>query len=261
MTDVASEFSGGGDPRRVMELLWGTAAGSRPRRGPKPRLDVAEIAGAAVRLADEEGLSALSMRRLAEQLGVTAMSLYTYIPGKAELVDVMVDTVLGEAVGSELEGGGWRARLEAVARRNHALYLRHPWMLQVATARPPMGPNLIAKYDQDLRAVEGTGLDDVEMDLAITLVADYVHGAARAAVEASQVRRRTNLTDEQWWSAYAPLIERVFDARRYPTAARVGATTGAEFNAASDPARAFEFGLQRVLDGIAVLVDSRRPGR
>lgn len=249
---MTTEYTGGGDPKRVMELLWGT--GERRKRGPQPRLTIEEIAATAVRMADAKGLPALTMRRLAEELGVTAMSLYTYLPGKAELIDVMFDAVLGEALG-EPEGAGWRDRLEAVARRNRVLYLHHPWMLQVATTRPPIGPNLVAKYDQELRAVEGTGLSDVEMDLVVTLIADYVHGAARAAVEASAVRHQSGLTDEQWWSTYAPLLEQVFDAERYPTAARIGQAAGAEYAAPADPDRAFEFGLARLLDGVAALID------
>lgn len=253
---MTTEYSGGGDPKRSMELLWGTAD-ERPRRGPKPRLTVAQVAGAAIELADREGLAALSMRRVADQLGVTAMSLYTYVPGKAELVDVMLDTVLGETPMPEDVEGGWRARLERVARDNRALYLRHPWLLQVATARPTLGPNLIAKYDYELRAVDGIGLTEIEMDLLVSLVGDYVHGAARAAVVATQVVQTSGQTDDEWWQEWAPLLEKVFDAERYPTAARVGSVVGEEYNAPSDPDRAFEFGLQRVLDGIEAFIRAR----
>src|SRR6266545_6160223 len=98
------------------------------------------------------------MRRVAEHLGVSAMSLYTYVPGKAELIDLMLDTVYGEAVGAGDEAEGWRARLASIARQSWALYLRHPWLLQVATARPPLGPNTADKYEHDLRAVAGIGL-------------------------------------------------------------------------------------------------------
>jgi AcrR family transcriptional regulator len=252
---MATEYSGGGDPKRVMDLLWGT--GARPTRGPKPRLTVGAIIRAAVAIADAEGLGALSMRRLAEELGVVAMSLYTYVPSKAELVDVMFDAVLGEVVGPDQVGGGWRPKLEHVARENRALYLRHPWLLQLATVRPVPGPNLVAKYDNELRAVEGVGLSDIEMDLVVALVADYVNGAVRGAVAAATVGRRTGLSDEQWWAAYAPVLEKVFDAERYPVAARVGTAAGEEYGAASDPERAFEFGLARILDGIAALITTR----
>jgi hypothetical protein len=116
---------------------------------------------------------------------------------------------------------------------------------------------LIAKYDYELRALSGTGLTDVELDLVVQLIGDYVHGAARSAVSATQVARATGQTDEQWWAEWAPLLEKVFDPDRYPTAARVGSAAGAEYGAATDPDRAFDFGLARLLDGVATLVHTR----
>jgi AcrR family transcriptional regulator len=249
---VTTEPTSGGDPKRSIELLWGIQ--QRPRRGPKPRLTVDQITEAAIALADTEGLAALSMRRVAERLGVTAMSLYTYMPGKSELLDLMFDRVVGETPRPDDVPGGWRARLELVARQSWASYLRHPWLLQVNTSRPPLGPNLIARYDYELRAVEGIGLTDVQMDLVITLVADYVYGAVRGAITAAQVRDGSGRTDDEWWAEVAPLLEKVYDPERYPVATRVGAAAGAEYNAPSDPVRAFDFGLTRLLDGIAAML-------
>lgn len=261
---MAAEYSGGGDPARTMALLWGT--GKKPSRGPKPGLSVEKILRVAIGVADGEGLGALSMRRLAKELGVSTMSLYTYVPAKAELVDVMLDAVMGETrrpdSAAESLGCGWRERLEAVARENRALYRRHPWVLQVAaTTRPPLGPNVIAKYDRELRAIDGIGLTDVEMDSVLTLVLEYVEGATWRAAEASQSENRTGVSDEEWWAANAPLLEKVFDAGRYPTAARVGAAAGEALQAAYDPDYAFEFGLGRVLDGVAAFVRQRSYGQ
>jgi hypothetical protein len=90
------------------------------------------------------------------------------------------------------------------------------------------------------------------------MVGDYVHGAARTAVAATLVAQRTGLTDEQWWSRAAPALEKVLDPDRHPTATRVGAAAGAEYNAPSDPARAFGFGLGRLLDGVEAMVGTRR---
>jgi AcrR family transcriptional regulator len=252
---VTTEYTGGSDPKRIMELLWGTP--ERARRGPKPRLSADQIVEAATAIADAEGLTALSMRRVAERLGVTAMSLYTYVPGKAELLDLMLDRVCVETDKPDEVEGGWRGRLELVAREAWALYLRHPWLLHVATNRPVPGPNLIAQYDYQLAAVEGTGLTDVEMDLVVTLVADYVHGAVRGALAAAALPRDTGKTDDEWWAEIAPQLDKVYDADRFPLATRVGAAAGEEYGAAIDPARAFEFGLARVLDGVAALIERR----
>ena len=251
---MTTEYSGTGDPARSLALLWRTR--DRPnRRGGD--LSVERIVRAAIELADTEGLAALSMRRVAERLGVGTMSLYTHVPGKGELLDVMLDTVYGEIARPRDIPGGWRERLAQIARENWALYLRHPWLLQVATTRPPLGPNLTAKYEYELSAVDGIGLTDLEMDSVVSLVTGYVHGAVRGAVEAAQATQRTGLTEQQWWHAHAPYLEKVLDPRRFPLAARVGTAAGQEYQAATDPARAFEFGLARILDGVEVLVGGR----
>ncbi|MEV6815070.1 TetR/AcrR family transcriptional regulator [Micromonospora sp. NPDC051296] len=254
---MSTEYSGTGDPARSLALLWRTR--ERASRKGRPDLSVDRIVRAAVDLADTEGLAALSMRRVAQTLGVGTMSLYTHVPGKGELLDVMVDTVHGELAPPEQVPSGWRARLEHVARTRWQLYLRHPWLLQVATTRPALGPHVIASYEHELRAVDGIGLTDLEMDAVVTLVTGYVHGAVRTAVEAAQAAGRTGLTEQQWWQAHAPYLEKALDARRFPLAARVGSTAGQQYQGAADPARAFEFGLARILDGIEVLIRDR-PG-
>ncbi|KAB1914399.1 TetR/AcrR family transcriptional regulator [Micromonospora sp. AMSO31t] len=251
---MTTEYSGTGDPARSLALLWRTREKASRKGGD---LSVERIVRAAIEVADADGLAALSMRRVAERLGVGTMTLYTHVPGKGELLDVMLDTVYGETNRPEQVPGGWRGRLAQIARENFALYLRHPWLLQVATTRPPLGPNLIAKYEYELGAVDGIGLTDLEMDAVITLVTGYVHGAARPAVEAAQATRHTGMTEQQWWHAHAPYLEKVLDPNRFPLAARVGTTAGQEYQAAGDPARAFEFGLARLLDGVEVLLRDR----
>jgi AcrR family transcriptional regulator len=254
-TKVTVEYSGKGDPARSLALLWRTS--ERISRKGKPELSVDRIVRAAIDVADAEGLQALSMRRVAERLGVGTMSLYTYVPGKPELFDVMLDTVYGETARPQEVPGGWRGRLERIARENWALYLRHPWLLQVAASRPVLGPNVTAKYDYELSAVDGIGLTDLEMDSVITLIIGFVHGTARGAVEAAQAESRTGMTDEQWWAAHAPFFSRIADTSRFPVAARVGQAAGEAHQSAYSPEHAFEFGLRRVLDGIEALVNSR----
>ncbi|GAA4015060.1 TetR/AcrR family transcriptional regulator [Allokutzneria multivorans] len=254
---MGTEYSGTGDPARSLALLWRTA--ERSARKGKTDLSVDSIVRAAIEVADRDGLGALSMRRVAEELGVGTMSLYTHVPGKGELFDVMQDTVNAETARPDLGDQPWRARLDQVARENHKLYLRHPWLLQVAANRPVLGPNLIAKYDYELRAVDGIGLSAVEMDSVITLVNGFVHGAARTSLDAAQAEQRTGMTDEKWWQAHQPFLARMSDAESYPLAAAVGTAAGEAHNAAVNPDHAFEFGLERILDGIEALI-SRRTG-
>lgn len=248
------EYSGSGDPAKSLELLWGLQA--KPTRGPKPALSVDKIVTAAIRIADAEGLAAMSIRRVADELGVGAMTLYRYVPGKGELLDVMVDTMYGELPRREVPGD-WRARLDEVARENREMYLAHPWLLHVAVSRPPLGPGVMVKYEYELSAVEGIGLTDVEMDAAVALVNGYVHGAVRSAVEAASVIQRSGITDKEWWYAHEPLLQKIGDATKFPLASRVGTTVGQEFDAPYNSDHGFEFGLARVLDGIATLLGNR----
>jgi AcrR family transcriptional regulator len=250
------EYSGSGDPAKSLELLWRRPAHPQRTRGPKPALSVDQIVTAALKIADAEGLAAMSMRRVADELGVGAMTLYRYFPGKGELLDVMLDTVYGE-LPRHVVSGEWRARLDEVARENRELYLRHPWLLQVATSRPPLGPNVMAKYEWELTTVDGIGLTDIEMDSTVALVNGYVHGAVRTAVEARQVIQRSGLTDKEWWLAHVPHLDQIGDLEKFPLSARVGTAVGSEFDAPYDSEHAFEYGLERLLDGISALVANR----
>ena len=255
---MTTQYSGSGDPARSLELLWG--AERRPTRGPRPGLSVERIVRTAIELADTGGLEALSMRRVADRLGVGAMSLYTYVPGKAELLDLMLDTVLGE-VDRPDGAGGWRAALEARGREDWALYHRHPWVLQISGTRSLLGPNETELYEATLAAAEGTGLPGRQLVQVVTTVWEYTRGAARTAVDAAQAERRTGVSDEQWWAARAPVFERYFDAGRYPTVVRLEAAGAFEPPPDAEEhyfvrlaREGFEFGLARVLDGIEAFV-------
>jgi AcrR family transcriptional regulator len=248
-----TEYGGTDDPRRSLDLLW--RAHTPPTKGPKPRLDLDRIVKAAMDVADADGLATLSMRKVAEQLHVGTMSLYTYVPGKAELIDLMFDQAVAGA--NERVEGSWRERLERIAHENWWRYHRHPWLLEITMVRPVLGPNVIARYDHELEAVDGIGLTDVEMDAVVSLIAGHVEGAARRALEAAHAERSTGQSDAAWWAERAPLLEKHLEPERYPTASRVGQAAGEEHNAAYAPEHSFEFGLARILDGIQALVDGR----
>ena len=251
---MVTEFSGGGDPRRSLALMWGAAGPGR--RGPKPSRSVDEVVAAAIALADAEGLVAISMRRLAEALGISAMSLYTYVPSKAELVDLMLDHVAGEIAPSG--AGDWRGQIEQQARGRWAMAQRHPWAMQVGMHRPPLGPHILAAAEGALRAIDGLGLSEAEMDQLTSVVADYVRGAIRAALDAREVERLTQMTDEEWWAMSQPLLKDLVDPERFPTIVRVGEAYKAIQHAGPSLEENFEFGLQRVLDGIAAFIAERQ---
>lgn len=253
---MPSDRTSAGDPARTLALLWGSAPA--PRHGPGRGLRVEAVVEAATALADREGLEAVSMRRVARQLGVSPMTLYTYVPGKAELLDLMLDAAYQRLPKADTTNRAWRERLTSVADDNRKLYLAHPWASAVSTLRPPLGPGLISKYEHELTALAGLGLTDLEMDDALTYLLSFVQANARAAEEARAARLDTAQSDEQWWAANAPLLSQVLDEDAYPLAVRVGSAAGAAQGSAHDAEHAYQFGLQRLLAGLAALIEDRR---
>ena len=246
-----------GDPARTLALLWrghGGGEADPPRRGPRPRLTVDAVVEAAVAIADESGLDAVTMRAVADRVGSSPMTLYTYVPGKAELLDLMLDALyvaMPRAPWSPRQD--WRARLRAVARANRVLFEAHPWAARVSTARPPLGPGLMAKYEYELAALDGLGLSAVEMDASLGFLLAFVQSAAIAAQDVAGATAESG-DDANWWVEVAPLLERFVDSDAYPRASRVGTAVGTEQGTAFDPEHAYAFGLERVLDGLGALV-------
>lgn len=243
------------DIDRTLGLLWrrtlGTPQGSR---GPKQRVSVDEVIRAAITVADEEGLPAFSMRKVADRLGLKLMSIYTYVPGRSELIGLMVDEVMGER---ELppHQGPLRERITGVARQMWDEFHRHPWLLQVENSRPWIGPNTSDRYEWQLAAIEGAGFTDLEMDQVVTLLSGFTAAAARASVDARRTAAQSQMSDAEWWAINAPVLERVMPGAAYPISGRVGQAAGQEYNAVGDPERSFRFGLDRILDGLADLLD------
>jgi AcrR family transcriptional regulator len=241
--------TGHGDPARTVDLLWGAPPDAR--RGPRPRLEVPAIVAAAVKLADAEGIGAVTMRRLADRLGLASPNaLYTYVPSKAELVDLVVDACfaafeLDTAVLSPDIG----TRVRAIADANRALLRRHPWLADVATDRPPLGPGQLRKYELELGALEGLGLTDHEIDHTVTLVTTFVRSHAASTADAA------GAADEAaWWERAGPALARHADPAEYPLGTRVGSAVGADQGRAVDPDRAYAFGVERIAAGIAALL-------
>ncbi|APA94330.1 TetR/AcrR family transcriptional regulator [Nocardia seriolae] len=259
MAGKGGERSSAGDPVRTLELLWREPGSGGSTRGPKQRTTLDAVIAAALEIADAEGIGALTMRSVAAKLGITPMATYTYVPGKAELVDLMLDTVYQHMPRHDLDGMPWRERVSAIAAENRALLAEHPWVAYLPTTRPPLGPGVVAKYDHELRAFDGLGLGDLEMDAALTYLLGFVTSTAQLAIDTAAAAAASGQSDHEWWERAAPLLERVFDTDRYPLAARVGTVAGQAHDSAYSADHAYEFGLARVLDGLAVLIENRRP--
>ena len=245
-------YTGSGDPRRSIELLWGRQEPGR--RGPKPRLTPDSLVEAAIALADAEGLAAVSMRRVAVALGVSTMSLYTYVPSKAELVDLMYDRAVGEAQDPDDSVGGWRDKLTFIAGQRWAVVERHPWFLDLALHRPPLGPNMLRKAEVVMKAFGGMGLGPEDMQLVAGTLQNYMTGAMQSAREAREVEAQSGLTDEEWLSVVEPLMKEHFDPESFPALAKLSEGRRPKARTPAERTAAFEFGLQRVLDGLEAFI-------
>lgn len=234
------------DRDRSVRLLWEPPV--EPTRGPKASLSQSRVVEAAIKVADAEGVEALTMRRVAETLGNTAMSLYRHVPGKSELLDLMVDAVWGE---TELAPRGhWRAGLEFFARQVWAMYRAHPWTLQLTASRRMPGPKAMARQDAAYATVSELGLSAEEIVAVVTTVSHFVDGVGRTMADRVQAERETGVSEEEWWNGREALWEH-FTPERLPMMTHIWNSGGFE-----RPLDEFEFGLARVLDGLAVFIES-----
>ncbi|MDT8915896.1 TetR/AcrR family transcriptional regulator C-terminal domain-containing protein [Amycolatopsis sp. PS_44_ISF1] len=253
-------FAGQGDTRRSMELLWRTGGPARTAPGPKPGLSVGRIVSAAVEIADAEGLAALSMRAVGDRLGRTAMALYTYVPGKGELIDLMYDHVLGELREDHDLSSGWRPAVVELARELGQFHLRHPWLLQVSYARPVLGPGEFRMQQLVLRVLLATGLPVARVRWIFGALLNVVRGAVRTAAESRQAARETGRSEADWWQARSSLLgELVPDlAERYPLVARLGEgqapPPGPESYLEREAWLSLDAGLELLLDGIETAI-------
>lgn len=228
-------------PRKSFELLW--HGGTRLRRGPVAGIGRAAIVRAAMALADAEGLAAVTMGRVAAELAVTTMALYRHVPGKAELVDLMTDAAFENA--PRTSGADWRTELARWARADLALFQRHPWLHESVMHGTAAGPNWLDWLEAALRALSRASLAPREKMSVILLV----DGHARAS---AQVTSGAKMSGE-WAGNFGRALERGIADPRY-TALAALAATGSFAPPLQGERSAFEFGLERLLDGVAAYV-------
>jgi AcrR family transcriptional regulator len=252
------EHSGGGDPDKLLPMLWrGTGKDAEPSAKPavgrKPGLTVDAVVTAALTLADESGLDTLSMNRVAKSLGVGTMTLYTYVPGKAELIDLMIDMAFRERrlpLGGEPRPDDWREQLNLYADRTRAMFRQHPWLLQISTTRPPLGPGVMDGDEYLLRALSGLDLTPAQAAAASQSLQVVVDAVIRVEVASEQVEHSTGQSLDSWWQARMPFWENYFDAERYPAIFATWKQGGFDGPGAPDIGDVYQFSLSRLLDGI-----------
>lgn len=230
-------------------LLWGLR--EAPRRGRKPSLTVEDITRAAVAVADAEGLGAVSMGRVAAELGNSTMALYRHVKSKDELLLLMADAAL-ETPPELPSGGDWRSGLRSWALSVVATIREHPWAVHIPISGPPVGPRNLAWLDQGLGALADTGIPE-GAKLGIVLgLSTLVQGQVRLSLDldAGYVEN-----PEAFSPKYSEVLTRVVDPRRMPALSRVIADGVFEEESSEGEDRtAFEFTLDLYLDGVAAFI-------
>ncbi len=241
------KMPGGGKPRDRREVIWERI--ERRARTDSAHLTVDRIVRLAMDLADREGLEAISMRRIAAELQSGVMSLYYYVPGKGDLLDLLLDAAIGEVEIPAQPSGDWQRDLRLVALRTRACLKRHVWATGLLNIRPAVGPNRMAQLEFALSAVSALGLSLKDMWRAIGSLYVYVFGFV--VLELSEAHA---LRQAAFHQAAAPYVEGLFAGGKFPNLAR--------YQAAGAPAtpddEAFEAGLDLVVRGIAAVL---KPGK
>jgi AcrR family transcriptional regulator len=239
------------DDARTLALLW-----RRQERPARSGLTMGTVVETAIRVADEEGLDAVTMRRLADILGVGTMSLYSHVPGKAELVDLMWDGALAGLYADTDEPKrqpGYRAGIEFIAQRNRALFEGHPWLLELNNMRPLIGPNAATKYEAELRVFDGIGLSDLEIDAVASQLWAHVYASCRWAEEDRRAQQDTGLTEVEWWARTMPMLERVMFGD-FPVASRIGPKAAEMRMPETSTEHHFRWGVEVVVQTVAALI-------
>jgi len=253
------DHGGTGLPASI-EAAWGVRG--RPARGPRPALSLDRIVAAAVKVAAADGMGAVSMSRIAAELGVSTMSLYRYVAAKDELLALMVDAAFDPPPPRPAPGEGWREGLERWARAELAAYRRNPWVLRIPVKGPPTAPNQVAWLERGLACLAGTGLREDEKLSVILLLTGFDRN--QAALEAD-IAAAMAAGEGQPMTSYGRTLARLIDPERFPAlhaAIAAGVLDAPEGEVEEDDMDSeFSFGLERVLDGIEALIEKRRTGR
>ncbi|MFG2429213.1 TetR/AcrR family transcriptional regulator C-terminal domain-containing protein [Streptomyces sp. NPDC048590] len=235
-----------------IEAAWGLR--DRPVKGPKPGLSLDRIVAAAVALASSEGVSAVSMGRVAKELGASTMSLYRYVSAKDELYVLMQEAAMGapEPLRALEAGAGWREALGEWAWAQRRMFRRNLWSLRIPITGPPASPHSVAWWEQGLQALEGTGLAEGEKISVILLVSGFVRNEALVTSDIASTVEEKGISVDEVMARWERTVNRLVDPVRHPALTRLLAS-----GALSEPDPDdydFEFGLERVLDGIEVLI-------
>lgn len=236
--------------RAMIELLWNPP--TPPARGPRQRLTLDQVVEEGMRLAGEAGVDGLSMRALAARLGVGAMSLYTYVPGREELFELMIDRAWGSRRKAD-PSRPWRDQVEGIAGEAWAMYQRHPWLVRSNLWRMPLGPHVLDAQEDLYRAVSASGLPPHDVARVTQLVESHVFGVARSSITDTSVSAQTGVTMDAYWDSRSSFWGTYYTPERFPTMTHLWESQAFD-QVDADP---LAFGLERLLDGVELLVGRR----
>jgi AcrR family transcriptional regulator len=240
----------------TLAAAWGLRAGpSRPRPG---GLSLARIVAAGIRLATAEGLGAVSMNRVAGELGAATMSLYRHVASKDELIAQMMDAAFADPPPQSALGDDWRAVLAHWATAYVMVLRRHPWLVRVPIGGPPLMPNQVLWFERGLACLRETALAEAEKPSVLLLVNGFVRNQATLEADLQIAARASGVSPEQAGQGYSDLLARLIDAERFPAIQAL--LTARVFSGDGTVHDDFQFGLDRILDGIEVLVRARAGG-
>ena len=215
------------------------------------------IVETAIAVGDAEGLEAVSMARVAKELGFTTMSLYRYVTSKDELLQLMWNASAQGAEELVLEGDGWRSRLRMWAMVQREMLDRHRWVTEMPMAAPPLAPNSLTFVERGLETLAGTGLNDADKLRVIGLLSSYTLSEARMAHDAARAAKQASEGDGPGpvWS-FEALLRLLVDPQTYPVLHRIAwsADTGRDPPGSAEHEE-FCFGVDRILDGVQALID------
>ena len=241
------------DAQPARGLIWERL---QQATGARLALSRDQIVRAAMAIADAEGAHAISMRRIAAELGSTAMALYRHVFSKDDLLDLMLDAVFGEIALPERPSGDWRADLRAFAYESRAVLKRHAWVLPLLVSRPTLGPSYLRWFEFSLACVTNRGLDIATTAQVVGVLTGYVAAAASYERAEEENTRRIGLTEADKRAIVTPYIQGVIASGRYPNFARFFSE-----QVSLDPEQSFAFGVECVLDGIAAQLAKRKGKR
>ena len=244
------------DLRRRSQLLWDDR--SQPTRGPKPGLTPDDVVQAAIQIADEEGLPAVTMNAVATRLGYTTMAIYRYFPSKEALLDAVIDAGTGSPPALTEPRADWRTEVTRWSHAKRASLIARPWLAELPFVAAPHGPNWLRWLEAVVDPLASTGLSSAEVGEMLSVIDGYTRGASDTAISLARARAR-GTSDEEWAAAVGADLGRAIGDPRFPKFAALLVSPSDGHPRTMD--ESFDFGLSRVLDGIELHVESAAGGR